>query len=269
MGEEDKQNTPKAGPQGEPRGMALWRKNLRQKYGKEGAAPQDDDALAERSMADYDTQHEDLKKYRQRDKDMDDLFERQPQSAAFLMAMAKDGDKDTPASRVRDFFGDDLAEMILDKDVDDEKLDKAFRERQANLERTRKEEEQDKAAWRALMERWQKSHESLGLTVDEANESLQKMEDFVERFITGKLTDGDLVFFHKGAAYDKDIASTREEAALDARNSRLDEAALRRRKEKGTGLPSLSGKSKGGAEGKPLRGGAGELGNLGPGIWDA
>lgn len=249
--------------------MALWRKNLGGKYGQAGIDPADDDALAEQSMKDYDEQHDALKRYKDRDAKMDELFARQPQSAAMLMAMAGDGDKDTPASRLRNFFGDEICEMLLDKDVDDEALDKAFAERRENLKRIEEEDKKDKEAWRATLERWQKSHQELGLSVDETNAALGRMEDFVERFISGKLTDDDLQFFHKGGTYDQAVASTREEATIDGRNQRIDEGARRRKKEQGAQLPSLGGKSQGGAEGQPLRGGGKPMGNVGPGIWDA
>lgn len=244
-----------------PRGRALLRKRIAERYPDEQW--DDDDVLSDRVMKDYDDLDGRVKQHEENDKKLSDLFEKNPQSASFIMGMANGEDF---LSNLQRNFGAEIVDAMSDPD----KLEALSAANKEYLERVAKNKELEET-WQKNMEgtldRLQSEQESKGLSDDDVQKSMDALEKVVSEYLDGNISSETLGLFLKGAAHDKDVAAARREGEVVGRNASINEKLVKRKNET-DGTPTLGGQTSGGAKGRAFRRST-NGGNVGPGIWDA
>lgn len=133
--------------------------------------------------------------------------------------------------------------------LDDEEISKKVADQIAKFQETVAEQSKHK---QEVDENIQKSADdlySLGLSDDEARDLWQKVWAVIGDAENGKISPETWQLFQKGYGYDTDIASAREESAMQARNEKI-QNKVRSSKDENI-PPSLSSGSAGNAPAKP------------------
>lgn len=127
----EEQTTEETQQEAPVRGMSKLRGRYKEKYPDENFDDMDDDAFEDRAMSDYDAMEGQLKDHQEHEKMLGDLFDKSPQSANFLMGMARGEDFLTNLQRN---FGSDIVEAMSNP----EKMEELKKANQEHLDRLAK-----------------------------------------------------------------------------------------------------------------------------------
>ena len=196
----------------------------------------DDEALfgqIDEDYADYDNR---IGEYKNREKELSDMFAADPRSASFLNSWRK-GEHPMTAF-IRQFGKDGLEELVNNE----EKMDEFAKANEEYLARVAKEKELEEEYQRNLSE----TIENLDKFQSE-NRLSDEMTDKVMEFLAGIVRDGIMGKFTPetiGMAlnaenHDADIQNARTEGQVAGRNAKIDEQL--RKPKTGDGTPDLAG----------------------------
>lgn len=208
-----------------------------------GTSYDDDEAIFGAINEDYDADQESLNRYRDNEKRLTDMMDKDPRSAEFLSAWFNG---DNPVVALVRQYGDEFLDYITDPE-NDGVIAKAQKD---YLERVAKEKE--------FEELYQKNQEEtekvLDAYVDEvgeevANETFSKLVTMAQDIIVGKVTKEYLDMFTKAKNHDKDVAEASHVGEVKGRNANITNKV--ELKKKGDGIPNLDSRSGGKMTKKP------------------
>lgn len=196
----------------------------------------DDEALfgqIDEDYADYDNR---IGEYKNREKELSDMFAADPRSASFLNSWRK-GEHPMTAF-IRQFGKDGLEELVNNE----EKMDEFAKANEEYLARVAKEKELEEEYQRNLSE----TIENLDKFQSE-NRLSDEMTDKVMEFLAGIVRDGIMGKFTpetigmalNAVNHDADIQNARTEGQVAGRNAKIDEQL--RKPKTGDGTPDLAG----------------------------
>ena len=205
----------------------------------------DDEAFYGQMNDDFDSQENDLKGYKEREKSFSDMFTSDPRSAAFITAWRKGED---PAIGFIRQFGDDLRDALDDPEKQ-EALAQANKEYVERVEKSKKlDAEYDKNIVETLkyLDEQVQSGKMSEQQIDDAMELLVKI---CHDGIVGKFSPETIDMAVKALNHDKDVEEADYEGEVRGRNTKIDEKLAKGKR--GDGMPNLNGKN--GGTGKPQR----------------
>lgn len=226
-----------------PKGRAALRSRYKTRFPDRNWDEEDDDALADQAISDYDEMEGRIKGYEEEDAKMTELLNKNPQSAAFLMGMARGEDFLT---NLQKNFGEDIVEAMQNPDKLKE-LAAANKEYHDKVAAGKKAEEEWEANMETSLENLRKAQEESGLSNDEVVEAMDKLIDVVDAYNHGNLDIETIKLFLNAIHHDTDVEDAARQAEVRGRNANIDEQQ-RKRKQGTDGIPQLGGQiSKGGA----------------------
>lgn len=243
-----------------PKGRAALRSRYKTRFPDRNWDEEDDDALAEQAIADYDTMEGKLKDYEEADAKMSKLLEDNPQSAAFLMGMANGEDF---LSNLQKNFGEDIVEAMQNPDKLKE-LAAANKEYHEKIAASKKAEEEWEANMNTSLDNLRQAAQESGLTNDEVVEAMDKLIGVVDDYNTGKLDIETIKMFLDAINHDTDVETAARKAEVRGRNANIEEQQ-RKRKQSTDGIPQMRGQISKGGEGRTITNRKPSAGN---GIWD-
>lgn len=265
MEQNEAQGAETAGETNAPRGRAALLLRYKEKYPDRNWDEEGDDAMYDQAMSDYDAQGEELGKYKERDKNLEDLFAKNPQSAAFLMDMAEGGEDDA-IERIYKNFGEDIVAAMEDPD-EREKLKAIRKKKQEDLDKAAEEAKQWEENMQESVQRLEALKADKNLDDATVEQMLNMIDQVTNDFDHGQITDDTYNIFLKAIGYDSDVEKAKVSGERNGRNARIDEG-MRRRKAENTGVPMVGG-SAGNAGSRPMSRRGNSMGNTGSAIWAA
>lgn len=201
----------------------------------------DDEEARYRAYAQHEEEMQSrLNRLTESDKKMSEVFQKDPRFAQMLIDI---NDGEDPVVSFYHHFGD-----IMEMDLEDEEV--LDRVRQANAERVRKAQEdaESQARWEEEREaNFEKTNTIVAkflkdnkLSDEDIDGILESVNEITEAGISGLMTEEVLSLIHKARMYDKAVEEARNQGLTDGRNQRI---ALSKARQKGDGLPHVSGKS--------------------------
>ena len=194
----------------------------------------DDEAIYGAIGADYDEDQKALAGYRENEKRMSDMMQKDPRNAAFLKAMMH-GDTDPVLALVEE-YGDDFLDYLSDPENQD-KLNEA---RKKNLEKIAKSKELDKLyklnikKSLDMMDQYDAEHGE-----EATNDALTKYAQDVQDYLMGNIKKETLDTYRLAASHDADVEEAAHVAEVRGTNEGLKKQA--RLRKKGDGTPDLEG----------------------------
>lgn len=263
---QDEQQVAQSAPTEEtaPRGRAALRSRYKEAYPDEDFDGMDDDAFADRVSSDMDAQNDKIKRYEDNDAKLTELFEKNPQSAQFLMDMA-DG-KDF-LQNISDNFGEGIIEALNDP----EKLEELSRSNKKKLEQAAAEKDYEDKWERAMVDsltNLQQATEEGEYSEDEVQQGMELYDQLVGSYIDGNISKELFDAVMRAVRYKQDVESARREGEVEGRNANINES-LRKRNASNDGLPSLGGQSNRNAAGMRFNRSGINGENTGSNIWKA
>ena len=243
-----------------PTGRAALRSRYKTRFPERNWDEEDDDALADQAISDYDSMEGKLKDYEEADAKMSKLLEDNPQSAAFLMGMANGEDFLT---NLQKNFGEDIVEAMQNPDKLKE-LAAANKEYHEKIAASKKAEEEWEANMNTSLDNLRQAAQESGLTDDEVVEAMDKLIGVVDDYNTGKLDIETIKMFLNAINHDTDVEEAARKAEVRGRNANIEEQQ-RKRKANTDGIPQMKGQISGGGAGKTITNRKPSTGN---GIWD-
>lgn len=196
----------------------------------------DDEALFGQINDDYDEYDNQLSGYKEREKSLVDMFNRDPNSAQFITDMAKGKD---PWTSLINRIGIDGVKEMLD---DPSKMEayaasnKEYVERIAKQKGLEEEWEKNMKSTLAMLEQKQQEY---GLSDEQVDAAADWIRDVTNDAVIGIIKPETIDMALKAINHDADIAAASEEAEIRGKNARA-EAQLRKPK-RGDGTPTLAG----------------------------
>lgn len=195
---------------------------------------EDDEVLYSGILDQYDHYDKEAEDYKAREQRMLDLFSKDPRSAAFFNDWQNGGDP--LVALVRQFGSDGLKEALEDPERQDE-LAEAHKEW---LERKVKSEELE-AEYQANIDASLEMADALcqehGLSEEEFAQVVQFLQTIFSEFLVGKWNKETLLMAINAIKHDEHVATAEHNALVDGRNSKIDEAKVK--KKKGDGMPQI------------------------------
>lgn len=204
----------------------------------------DDEALFGRINDDYDAYEKDLSDYKEKERKLSDMFNRDPRSASFLLSWRDNGN---PVSELIRTYGRDFLSYANDHpdeiaDAEKEYMDKVSKEREYEDEYNRNLDESLEGLESLQVER--------NLDDDAINNAVESLIQLAHDVIMGKFTAEAVDMMLKASGYDSAVASAAHEGEVRGKNAQ-EQNRLRLRK-KGDGVPTLNGGG-GGAPAAPRK----------------
>lgn len=197
---------------------------------------EDDEALYGQAGEDYDAYENELNGYKDREKQLNDMFAKDPRSAKFITDMAKGED---PWISVIERVGIDGITDIMNDPSKKEKYAEANKKYMERLTQERGYEEEYKANLEASTKMLDKMQEERGLSDAELDEAMEKLMGIVRDVVKGIITEETIDLVMKAMSHDADVENANTEGRIAGRNEKIEE---RLRKEKaGDGMPTLAG----------------------------
>lgn len=196
----------------------------------------DDEALFGQISDDYDNYDAEIGKYKDREKELADLFANSPSSARFITDMAKGKD---PWLAVIDRLGiDGVTDLINNPDKQKEyaEANKKYVEKLAKEKSLEEEFQKNMLATTDMLEKMQ---EERGISDDKMDAAMDLVWKIMGDAIVGKVTPETVDIALKAIDHDADVATARNEGEVAGRNANI-EAKLRK-PNKGDGTPNLAG----------------------------
>lgn len=247
-----------------PKGRAALRSRYSERHPDTNWSEADDDALADQAIADYDSLNERLKAHEDNDKKLTELFDKNPQSAGFLMGMANGEDF---LVNLQKNFGEDIVAAMQDPEKLEE-LSKANKEYMQRAAKSKELQKQWETNMEATLQRLQDEQDANGLSDADVESGMDALEKVVSEYLNGDISTETLQLFLKGASHDADVEAARHNGEVEGRNAKINEQ-LRTRKNDTDGVPSLGGQSNRNAQGKRIDRDHLRGENTGTNIWQA
>ena len=244
-----------------PKGRAALRSRYKTRFPDRNWDEEDDDALADQAIADYDDMEGKLKTYEDEDAKMSKLLEDNPQSAAFLMGMANGEDF---LVNLQKNFGEDIVEAMQNPDKLKE-LAAANKEYHEKIADAKKAEEEWEANMTTSLENLRKAQEEAGMTDEQVTEAMDKLIGVVDAYNSGNIDMETIKLFLNAINHDTDVEAAARKAEVRGRNANIEEQQ-RRRKANTEGIPKLGGQISNGGSGKTITNPLKDL-SAGNGIW--
>lgn len=209
----------------------------------------DDEVLAGQISDDYDATDKELGEYRERERQLGEMFDSDPRSASFLMEW-KNGKN--PVTLLVEQFGMDFLEYMDDPEHQEElaQAQKEYLDRVAN---EKKLEDEYQKNLESSLNAIDKAQEENGWDDDFVNNGFKKVFDIVNDAINGKISPETIQLLNDGDSHDDDVAKAGEEGEVRGRNAKITNTL--RKGKKGDGTPHLGG----GAGSKPRKEGGSSI----------
>jgi len=213
---------------------------------------------------DYDDYDGRIKGYQEREKQITEMFDADPRSAAFFTSLKKGEHPWT--SFIRKFGKDGLKEMVENEDKLEE-FAKAEEEYLADLAENQRLQKEYDDNWEETNKTLDAIQEEEGLSDEEVQSRLVALGDIARDVILGKITREVFDMAGKAMHYDQDVSAASQEGEVRGRNAKID--ATLRKQSKNDGTAALDGKA-GGApmQPRPDLGALGRLGDNNKTIWE-
>lgn len=244
-----------------PKGRAALRSRYKTRFPDRNWDEEDDDALADQAIADYDDMEGKLKTYEDEDAKMSKLLEDNPQSAAFLMGMANGEDF---LVNLQKNFGEDIVEAMQNPDKLKE-LAAANKEYHEKIADAKKAEEEWEANMTTSLENLRKAQEEAGMTDEQVTEAMDKLIGVVDAYNSGNIDMETIKLFLNAINHDTDVEAAARQAEVRGRNANIEEQQ-RRRKANTEGIPKLGGQISKGGSGRTITNPLEDV-SAGNGIW--
>lgn len=221
-----------------------YAERLRAKYPDREYA--DDEAMWGQANEDYDGYDEQISRYREQDKALQDMFMSDPRSAAFLTNWRRGGD---PVVELVRMFGDDFMEELKDP-AKQEALAQASKE---FAERVAKEKEFDGQYQKNIAETLstlEAMQAEEGISDDDIDRAMEFLVGIMKDGILGKFSPESIRMALRAINHDADVAEAAHEGEVRGRNTRIEEKL--RRSGRGDGTADLAGRNGGGGGGRPM-----------------
>jgi len=220
---------------------------LRKKYPDKNF--DDDEVLAGQIGEDYDATEKELGEYREHERQLGEMLDADPRSAAFLQDW-KNGKN--PVTSLVDKFGMDFLEYMDDPEHQEElaQAQKEYLDRVAN---EKKLEDEYQKNLESSLNAIDKAQEENGWDDDYVNNGFKKVFDIVNDAINGKISPETIRLLNDGDSHDDDVAKAGEEGEVRGRNAKITNTL--RKGKKGDGTPHLGG----GAGSKPRKEGGSSI----------
>lgn len=208
---------------------------LRKKYPDKKFA--DDEEIYGQISDDYDQYEKELSAYKDREKELSDMFSSDPRSSQFLADMHNG--KDPVLGLVRN-FGIEIKDVLDDPEMQD-KIAEANKEYVERVARSKQLDEEYEKNMKETLSTLNAFQEARGMSDEEIDEVTEAMIGIVRDGIVGKFSKETLSMIADALNHDKDVASAAEEARVAGRNSKITEQL--RKPQRGDGTMPLGGKN--------------------------
>ncbi len=200
----------------------------------------DDEALFGQINDDYDSYDNELSGYREREKSLYDMVDRDPRSASFLTDWRKG--EDPIVSLVRR-FGDDFKAALEDPEKQEAlaAANKEFAERVAEEEKYEEEYQKNIKETLSTLEAAQQEE---GLSDDDIDGAMDFLVGIVRDGILGKFSRESVDMALKAIKHDSDVETADREGEVRGRNAKIEEKL--RKENKSDGTANLGSKNGGG-----------------------
>lgn len=242
---------------------------LREKH--PGAEYADDEALWGQVSDDYDGYDGELAELRGREKELSDLYLRDPRSASFLMKWREGGD---PAVELVRMYGDNFVEEMRDPDKAEEfaAAAKEYMDRVASERDFEEQYERNVSDTVALLD---EMRDKDGRTEEELDRAMEFLAGVMRDGVVGKFTRETLEMGLRAVNHADDVAAARRDGEAAGRAEGMAAGTVKGRNERiemnrrgGDGVPVLGGGPGGGRQ-APAPGDYGALGRGGSStIWE-
>lgn len=243
-----------------PKGRAALRSRYKTRFPDRNWDEEDDDALADQAISDYDEMEGKIKGYEDENAKMNELLEKNPQSAAFLMGMARGEDF---LVNLQKNFGEDIVEAMQNPEKLKE-LAAANKEYHDNLESGKKGLEEWETNMHTSLENLHQAQQEAGLTDEQVKEAMGKLIEVVDDYEHGNLGIDTIKLFLNAINHDTDVEDAARKAEVRGRNANIDEQ--QRKRKQTDGIPQLGGQISRGGNGKVITNPLEER-SAGNGIW--
>ena len=214
---------------------------------------EDEEIVMGRINDDYDDYDKRISEYEGRERELSDLFARDPQSATFLSVWSKGGD---PVMELISRYGAELRDALDDPDRQEELAER----NKEYLDRIRKGEELEKAYQENIddtLDRLNAMEDSGEMDGDKADEIFRVLIGIVNDGVVGKFSDETIRLIGKGLGYDMAVSEAYEEGTVKGKNEKIVERL--RKKEATDGTPHLAGGGSSRARVEPQLGALGRV----------
>ncbi len=202
----------------------------------------DDEAHLGRYMDDYDALEAENGKYKtdleeanKKNKAIDDLFSRDPQSARFMMNWASGKD---PLVELYRRYGEDAAEVLKDPD----KMEEFAKEREEELKRIADENtnvEETMGKLTASLDALDELSNSGKYKQEDVDRALDKLSELAHKYYSGEFGEEEIIGMLKLLDHDKNVEEAGMAGEVKGKNAQMKERL--RKPTKGDGLPDLDG----------------------------
>ncbi len=206
----------------------------------------DDEQLFAQIGEDYDDYENRMKGYEENEKDLTNMFSRDPKSAQFLASWHNGED---PVVYLIKTYGKD---NIMNAINDDKRLEELSKANQEYVDRVSKEKDLDTQYETNLAESLKeidKIQEERGLDDEAVNEAMQWLIGVVGDAVMGKFSPETIEMALKAINHDNDVEEASSEGEIRGRNAKIEERL--RKRGQGDGIANLTGKN--GLEAQPKK----------------
>lgn len=196
---------------------------------------------------DYDNYDNSLASYKQREKELSDMFMSDPKSAAFLTEWRKGGD---PLMLLVRIFGVDELNSAIN---DPERMDAIAEANKEYLNRVSKEKDLEETYKKNLSESLKTiddMQQNEGIEPGKIDAAVQLLADVSSDMIVGKITPESVKMALNAMSHDEDVAQAAYEGEVKGKNAKVTEKL---RKPVTDGIPTGLGGSSSGGVPKPKR----------------
>ena len=196
----------------------------------------DDEALFGQINDDYDEYENTLNEKNEAENKLTNMFSQYPQSARFISDMANGTN---PWVAMVEQLGMDGITDIFENPKYKEELAKAQEEHVKRLARANDLEKEYKTNLSASLEMLQQAQDELGLGDEQIDQAVDLLMAIANDAIVGKFSRESLDMALKALNHDADMATAREEGAVEGRNAKIEEKL--RKPKSSDGVPMLGG----------------------------
>ncbi len=193
----------------------------------------DDEALFGRINDDYDAYEKDLSDYKEKERKLADMFNKDPRSAAFFLSWGKNGN---PVSELIRAYGKDFLSYAADHPDEMADAEKEYMER---VSKEKEYEDEYNKNLDASVEALEALQVERNLDDDTINNAVDALIQMAHDVIMGKFSSDAVDMMLKASGYDQAVASAAHEGEVRGKNSKESERLKLRKK--GDGVPLLSG----------------------------
>lgn len=199
---------------------------------------EDDEQLFAQIGEDYDDYENRMKEYEGNEKDLTEMFAKDPKSANFLASWHNG--EDPVVYLIRTYGKDNIMDAINDKD----RLEELGKANQEYVDRVAKEKDLDTQYETNLAESLKeidKIQEEKGLDDEAVNDAMQWLIGVVGDAVMGKFAPETIEMALKAINHDNDVAEASTEGEIRGRNAKIEEKL--RKRGQGDGVANLTGKN--------------------------